>query len=163
MQWLPSTAADKLMWVSSFAWVSALLFFIRASKHAQLPAGSVRYWLSAGRGGFGLSPQECIKPIFYVMAYTKEHDPPAVQTKGLRVCSSPVPCKDSYSATVKSTNYLLNAMNLLDAQVAGCDQVCCPYIAACIGTRTHHECCVHTMLIVASSQLACALAGNLCG
>ena len=35
-------------------------------------AGFVRYMLSAGRGGFGLSGNECIRPSFYVMVYT--HD-----------------------------------------------------------------------------------------
>ena len=58
------------------------------------------------------------------MAYTKDPEPPSVHTKGLRVQTSPVPAKDSFSATVKSTNYLLNALNVYDAEAAGCDQVC---------------------------------------
>lgn len=28
--------------------------------------------LSAGRGGFGLSGNECLRPAFYVMVYSKE-------------------------------------------------------------------------------------------
>ena len=84
----------------------------------------MRYWLSVGRGGFALSPRECIEPTFYVMAYTRDEEPPAAHTKGLRVHSSPVPAKDAFSATVKSTNYLLNALNVWTAEEEGCDQVC---------------------------------------
>ena len=43
--------------------------------------------------------------------------------EGVRVCSSPVPVKDPFSATVKSTNYLLNALALQNAERAGYDQV----------------------------------------
>src|SRR5215510_3613714 len=31
--------------------------------------GGVRYWLSAGPGGFGISPSECLGSSFYVMIY----------------------------------------------------------------------------------------------
>ncbi len=36
------------------------------------PAGHVRFWLSAGRGGFGLSTSECDYASFYVMVYTDD-------------------------------------------------------------------------------------------
>lgn len=36
------------------------------------PAGFVRYWLSAGRGGFGLSGNECLGSAFYCIVYTHE-------------------------------------------------------------------------------------------
>lgn len=35
-------------------------------------AGHVRYWLSAGRGGFGLSGNECLGAAFYCVVYTHE-------------------------------------------------------------------------------------------
>lgn len=41
----------------------------------------------------------------------------------LQVKTSPVPQKDGYFATLKSTNYLVNALAVLDAQVEGFDQV----------------------------------------
>lgn len=83
----------------------------------------MRYWLSVGRGGFALSPQECLQPTFYVMVYTQDEPHPNTHTRGLRVRTSPVPAKESFSAGVKSTNYLLNALNVWDAQLAGYDQV----------------------------------------
>ena len=90
-----------------------------------LHAGNLRFWLSAGRGGFGLTTRECLWSSFYVMAYTVP-DPPPPQVphlKGVNVCSSPVPVKDPFSATVKSTNYLINALNLQHAERSGFDQV----------------------------------------
>jgi hypothetical protein len=44
------------------------------------------------------------------------------------VKTSPVPQKDQYFATTKSTNYLVNALALLDAEVESYDQVCSPCI-----------------------------------
>ena len=35
-------------------------------------AGFVRYWLSAGRGGFGLSGNACLGSAFYCIVYTHE-------------------------------------------------------------------------------------------
>jgi hypothetical protein len=45
-----------------------------------------------------------------------------------QVKTSPVPQKDQYFATTKSTNYLVNALALLDAEVENYDQVCSPCI-----------------------------------
>ena len=84
-------------------------------------AGSVRYWLGAGRGGFGISPLECLQTSFYCMVYKA---PPLDPTKGWTVKTSPVPIKDPYFATLKSTNYMPNALVALDAQLEGFDQVC---------------------------------------
>ena len=42
----------------------------------------------------------------------------------LQVKTSPVPAKDPYFSSLKSTNYLQNALNVLDAQSEGFDQVC---------------------------------------
>lgn len=82
----------------------------------------MRYWLGAGRGGFGISPLECLQTSFYCMVYKA---PPLDPTKGWTVKTSPVPIKDPYFATLKSTNYLPNALVALDAQLEGFDQVCC--------------------------------------
>ena len=43
--------------------------------------------------------------------------------KGWKVKTSPVPIKSSYFTKVKSNNYLPNALNLMDAQAEGFDQV----------------------------------------
>ena len=66
------------------------------------------------------------------MVYTHEEQHPTVHTQGLRVRTSPVPAKDSFSASVKSTNYLLNALNVYEAEQAGCDQVSSAHATAWI-------------------------------
>ena len=85
-------------------------------------AAHIRYWLSAGRGGFGLSGFECIQSSFYCQVYTS---PPVdvEQTRYMRVKTSTVPIKAPYFATVKSNNYMPNALALMDAQKDGFDQV----------------------------------------
>ena len=85
-------------------------------------AAYVRYWLGAGRGGFGLSPSECISPSFYVVAYQASEDP-LRHLRGWRIKSSKVPLKDPYFATLKSNNYLANALVAMDAEASGYDQV----------------------------------------
>ncbi|KAK9838341.1 hypothetical protein WJX81_005802 [Elliptochloris bilobata] len=83
--------------------------------------GYVRYWLGAGRGGFGLSPSECISPSFYVVAYQAAEDPMR-HLSGWRIKTSRVPAKDPYFATLKSNNYLANALVAMDAEASGYDQ-----------------------------------------
>ena len=93
--------------------------------------GSVRYWLSAGRGGFGLSPAECqprhtspsgpLTAQLYVAAI--EDGPPTARPEvGWRLVTSGVEAKPPYFATLKSTNYLPNVLCVMDAQAVGCDQ-----------------------------------------
>ncbi|PSC69405.1 D-amino-acid chloroplastic-like [Micractinium conductrix] len=86
--------------------------------------GHIRYWLSAGRGGFGLSGSECLGPAFYCMVYTHEvpEEQLDVYLRGWRVKTSPVPVKAPFFANLKSTNYLPNALNLMDAQAELFDQ-----------------------------------------
>ncbi len=166
----------------------------------------MRFWLSAGRGGFGLSGSECLDSTFYCVVYTHEKPeeeldgehgaqapavapgalcrwlyvpplvcrgkraapscmpvggaaaaqrtwssrfldrgqreactpgwgvhgcpflprpprPPADYLQGWRVKTSPVPIKAPFFAGLKSTNYLPNALNLMDAEAEGFDQV----------------------------------------
>lgn len=85
-------------------------------------AGHVKYWLGAGRGGFGLSGAECLGPTFYCQVYIE----PVGDVDGeraLTVKTSEVPIKPSFFANVKSNNYLPNALNVMDAQADGFDQV----------------------------------------
>ena len=88
-----------------------------------MSAAYVRYWLGAGRGGFGLSPRECVAPSFYVMVYQAPEDPNR-HLSGWRIKTSKVPVKDPYFATLKSNNYLANALVVMDAEASGYDQVC---------------------------------------
>jgi 4-amino-4-deoxychorismate lyase len=83
--------------------------------------GSVRYWLSAGPGGFGLGPGECVGSSFYVMVFKQEAYPERYYTAGMKVVTSAVPIKPPLFARTKSTNYLPNVLVVLDANDRGAD------------------------------------------
>jgi 4-amino-4-deoxychorismate lyase len=82
---------------------------------------SVRYWLSAGPGGFGLTPAECVGSSFYVVIFGAEFYPDSFYTRGLKVVTSTVPIKPPFFARVKSTNYLPNVLVVLEAKDKGAD------------------------------------------
>lgn len=82
---------------------------------------SVRYWLSAGPGGFGLGSAECLSSAFYVIVFNQESYPDSYYTEGLRVVTSTVPIKPPFFARVKSTNYLPNVLVVLEAKERGAD------------------------------------------
>ncbi len=82
---------------------------------------SVRYWLSAGPGGFGLSSSECIGSSFYVMIFRGQTYPDSYYTEGMKVISSTVAIKPPFFARVKSNNYLPNALVVLEAKDHGAD------------------------------------------
>jgi len=76
----------------------------------------VRYWLSIGRGGFGVSSKECCGPTFYVVATTKTYNP-----TGLKVYTTQIAVKPRLLATIKSTNYMLNALVQQESEAKGGD------------------------------------------
>jgi 4-amino-4-deoxychorismate lyase len=82
---------------------------------------SVRYWLSAGPGGFGLGPTECVGSSFYVMIFKGESYPDSFYTGGVKVVTSTVPIKPPFFARVKSTNYLPNVLVIMEAKDRGAD------------------------------------------
>jgi 4-amino-4-deoxychorismate lyase len=83
--------------------------------------GSVRYWLSAGPGGYALGPAECVGSSFYVIVFNQESYPESYYTKGLKVVTSGVPIKPPLFARIKSTNYLPNVLVVLEAKDRGAD------------------------------------------
>ncbi len=83
--------------------------------------GSVRYWLSAGPGGFGLGPSDCVGSSFYVVIFKQEAYPERYYTEGMKVVTSIVPIKPPLFARIKSTNYLPNVLVVLDANERGAD------------------------------------------
>jgi 4-amino-4-deoxychorismate lyase len=83
--------------------------------------GSVRYWLSAGPGGFSLAPTECVGSSFYVMIFSAEAYPDSFYTEGVKVVTSTIPIKPPFFARVKSTNYLPNVLVVLEARDRGAD------------------------------------------
>ena len=79
----------------------------------------VRYWLTAGRGDFSISPSRCEAPSFYVVAHADNHS--AEGPRALTAAIVPVPLKPPLLATMKSNNYLLNALVALEAEARGVD------------------------------------------
>src|SRR5574341_788209 len=51
---------------------------------------AVRYWLSAGPGGYGLGPAECVGSSFYVVVFKQEAYPETYYTEGIKVITSQV-------------------------------------------------------------------------
>jgi 4-amino-4-deoxychorismate lyase len=83
--------------------------------------GSVRYWISAGPGGFGLGPAECVSSSFYVIVFKPDPYPERYYSEGMKVTTSSIPIKPPFFARVKSTNYLPNVLVVLEANAAGAD------------------------------------------
>jgi 4-amino-4-deoxychorismate lyase len=82
---------------------------------------SIRYWLSAGPGGFGLGPAECVGSSFYVIVFKQEAYPESYYHNGIKIITSEVPIKPPLFARIKSTNYLPNVLVLLEAKDHGAD------------------------------------------
>ena len=98
--------------------------------------GQLRFYASAGPGGFALDQSECVKSVFYCVAVKKrcqeENSPEKTNdatndatnrkrktNRGVAVVTSSVPIKPPAFATVKSTNYLPNALVVADAKRRG--------------------------------------------
>lgn len=82
---------------------------------------SVRYWLSAGPGGFALGPAECTRSTFYVIVFKQEFYPQSYYTEGVKVITSQIPIKPPLFARTKTTNYLPNVLVVLEAKDRGAD------------------------------------------
>ena len=85
--------------------------------------GQMRFYASAGPGGFGLDQSECVRSVFYCVALRKSSvdAASAAPPVGLAAVTSTVPIKPPRFATVKSTNYLPNALVVADAKRRGAD------------------------------------------
>src|SRR5918996_513928 len=82
---------------------------------------SVRYWLSAGPGGYGLGPAECVGSSFYVIIFKQEAYPESYYEEGIKLITSEVPIKPPLFARIKSTNYLPNVLVVVEAKDRGAD------------------------------------------
>lgn len=92
---------------------------IDTASQARVKDGAVRYWLSAGPGGFSPSPQECEEPCFYCVIIepvplgSTQSDPMTVGIPEATVVDTPM--KPPLLATIKSNNYLLNVLTHMEA------------------------------------------------
>jgi 4-amino-4-deoxychorismate lyase len=142
---------------------------LRVAAAGGLREGQLRFYASAGPGGFALDQAECVRSVFYCVSVKKRSSPagadsksdaPAspeseadskstqsafeadfkrdsnespprnikhqrletfVQIKGVSVVTSKIPIKPPFFATVKSTNYLPNALVVADAKSRGAE------------------------------------------
>lgn len=83
--------------------------------------GAVRYWLSAGPGGFGLGPAECKASVFYVIVFKPDPYPERYYSEGMKVITSSIPIKPPLFARIKSTNYLPNVLVVVEANEKSAD------------------------------------------
>jgi branched-chain amino acid aminotransferase len=81
----------------------------------------VRVLLSRGPGGFGVAPSECPEPGLYVIAYRLSPSFMEAHPEGARATVVDVPIKPGFLATIKTCNYLPNALMKAAAQAAGAD------------------------------------------
>ncbi|KAL3819020.1 hypothetical protein ACJIZ3_004925 [Penstemon smallii] len=75
--------------------------------------GSLRYWLSSGPGDFQLSPSNCPQSSLYAIVI---EDQSPSDHKGIKVITSSIPIKPPQFATMKSVNYLPNALSKMEAE-----------------------------------------------
>ncbi len=85
----------------------------------------VRMWLSIGRGDFNITPYGCVQsmlPSLYIVVHA---DPSAKRGEVLSEIqptaevTTDIPLKNSLSASIKSNNYLVNALCAMDAHDRG--------------------------------------------
>ena len=98
--------------------ISALI--LRVAAASGLREGQLRFYASAGPGGFALDQAECVRSVFYCVAVkARSNGPSDALNGGVAVVTSAVPIKPPAFATVKSTNYLPNALVVADAKRRG--------------------------------------------
>eukprot|EP00951_Prasinocladus_malaysianus_P029986 scaffold279768_cov45-Prasinocladus_malaysianus.AAC.1 len=82
-----------------------------------LSSGFIRYWMTAGTGGFGLGSDECVRPGFYCLLcknpkpkfYAPDQEELGFPMWQLKTTS--VEIKPVSMATIKTNNYLPNALS----------------------------------------------------
>jgi branched-subunit amino acid aminotransferase/4-amino-4-deoxychorismate lyase len=85
----------------------------------------VRMIVSRGPGSLGVSPYDCPRPGLYILAHELKPSFMAAHPGGARVITSALPVKPSFFATIKSCNYLPNALLKKEAADAGVDFALC--------------------------------------
>ena len=83
--------------------------------------GELRILVSRGPGGFGLDPAECSQAGLYIVAYEQAAPASPGLECGATACRSRIPVKPPILARIKTTNYLLNVLMVLEASQRGVD------------------------------------------
>ena len=112
----------------TICWIINTDTFITTDLTKCASVGIVRYWLGAGCGDFAISSKNCLGTSFYCLMATMPDGSPTYHPgndylRGRRVKMSSIPIKDPYFATLKSVNYLPNALAAMDGEQHGMDCV----------------------------------------
>ena len=116
-----ANSADKIGLRSPWnrdALTDVVLQTVRAGNR---PDCLIRVLLARGPGGFGINPYECPQPALYVVIYALKPPFMTQHPEGARVCTSHVPVKDGFFATIKTCNYLPNTLMKKEAVDRGVD------------------------------------------
>lgn len=81
----------------------------------------IRILLSRGPGSLGVNPYDCPHPGLYILAHELKPSFMALHPGGARVAISRIPIKPSFFATIKTCNYLPNALMKKEAVDLGVD------------------------------------------
>jgi len=81
----------------------------------------IRIIVSRGPGGFGVDPAECPEPALYVIAYELKPAFMDLHPDGATAAVVDIPIKPGFLATIKTCNYLPNALMKAAAHAAGAD------------------------------------------
>jgi branched-chain amino acid aminotransferase len=81
----------------------------------------VRILLSRGPGSLGVNPYDCPHPGLYILAHELKPSFMTAHPEGARAAISRIPVKPSFFATIKSCNYLPNALMKKEAVDLGVD------------------------------------------
>jgi branched-chain amino acid aminotransferase len=85
----------------------------------------LRIIISRGPGSMGVNPYDCPAPALYVLAHALKPSFMDVHPGGARLISCDIPIKAGFFATIKSCNYLPNALLKKAAADAGADFAVC--------------------------------------
>jgi len=92
------------------SWAELKEAIIEVARAGNQPDGCIRVLLGRGPGGFGIDPYESPVPSLYLVAYRLHMRPESAFEKGVTAMRTTIPAKQSWMATVKTTNYLPNVL-----------------------------------------------------
>ncbi len=107
----------------------------------------IRIFLSRGPGSLSCKPSDAVGPHIYIVASDPPKPPADRFPNGATLCISAHPAKDPDFATVKSCNYILNAIMEQEADDAGADFCLALDRRGCVA-----ECATESLGIVSSNN-----------
>ena len=114
-------SAEELSIALPCSWQALRETILAVAAASGRDSGELRVLVSRGPGGFGLDPAECSQAGLYIVAYEQAEPPSSGLEHGASACRSRIPVKPSILARIKTTNYLLNVLMVLEASQRGVD------------------------------------------